>query len=97
MSNYSIFLTERAQAEYYATLSYLSEDWSIQEALKFSGKVDDALERIKLKPKTFPIHSRSVRKFVVDKNNIIFYRIEINQIDVLSIWATKRNPKKIKL
>ena len=94
MNTYSIFLTERAEEELYNTLEYLSQNWSAKELTKFANRVDQALEKIRLNPITYPLYSKSVRKFVIDKNNIVFYQLEGTQVQVLSIWATKRNLKK---
>jgi plasmid stabilization system protein ParE len=94
---YSIFLTERAEEELNNILDYLIQNWSTKDALNFSHNVDDAFERLTQSPYTYPIYSRTIRKFVLDKHNIIFYRIKKNQIQVLSIWPGKRDPKKLKI
>jgi len=91
-------ITARAKQEYFAIIKHLSEKWTAREIDKFVLKFEKAIGHLKSNPATFLIAKKNIHKYVIDKHNTIFYLIkEDATVDVLSIWAGKKNPKKLKL
>ena len=91
-----VVVTERARQEYLAVIKYLSEEWTVKEIEKFEQKFLKAVSFLESNPKAFPISQKNIRKYVLDKNNIIFYRIKKEIIEIVSVWTTKKSPKKLK-
>ena len=92
-----VVVTERARIEYLAVVKYLSEAWTVKEIEKFEQKFLKAVSIIKTNPKTFVVTRKNIRKYVLDKNNIIYFRIRIDTVEIISVWATRKNPKKLRL
>ena len=92
-----VVLTERARQEYLAVIRYLSDVWTVKEIEKFEQKFLKAVSFLESNPQTFPISPKNTRKYVLDKNNTIFYRIKRNNIEIIAIWASKKNPRKLKI
>ena len=92
-----VVVTTRAQQEYLAVINYLFDEWTVKEIEKFEKKFLKAVSLLESNPNAFPISKRNIRKYVVDKNNIIYYRIKKDTIEILSVWAAKKNPKKLKV
>ena len=89
----------RAKTDLNNILDYLNDNWSKREAEKFVIKVSKAIEQIKMSPETFPVvrKKKNIHKFLLVKQNTIYYRIQKNEIELLTIWDTRQNPKKLKL
>ena len=92
-----VVITERAGQEYLAVIKYLNDFWTIKEIEKFEQKLLKAISIIEKHPEAFAVSKNNIRKCVFDKNNIIYYRIKISTIEILSVWAVRKNPKKLNL
>ena len=80
-------------------LDYLHQSWNEQVVLRFITEIETLLSNISKHPKQFPLvnKKRKVRKCVVSKHNTLFYRESKNGIELLRIFDTRQNPKKLKL
>jgi plasmid stabilization system protein ParE len=79
-------------------LTYLESGWGDKVVTHFIDLTDDFIYQISINPKQFPlIHKRKrVRKCVITKHNTLFYRDRKEQIDILRIYDTRQDPKKLK-
>jgi plasmid stabilization system protein ParE len=79
-------------------LEYLSENWDDKVLNNFINIVDNLISQIVLNPKQYPlIHKKKkVRKCVLTKHNSLFYKIGVESIDILRIFDTRQDPKRIK-
>ena len=60
----------------------------------FLNHVAEVLTRVQAMPESYEIVFRGVRRTVVQRFPYsIFYQIEINQITVLAVFHSKRDPK----
>ena len=61
----------------------------------FVAQVQDALNRISAKPELYPQMFKDVRRVVVQRFPYsVFYRVETEQIVVLAVFHSRRNPKR---
>jgi len=79
-------------------LEYLAEDWNGKVAIRFLDKIEHLLEQISINPEQFPLvnKKRKVRKCVITRHNTIFYRENEGYVEVLRIFDTRQDPKRLK-
>ena len=95
---YKIIWTDEALRNLDEILDYLKLEWTDREILQFKRKLSDQLEIIKKYPFIFPKSDRKprLRKAVLSKQTIIFYEVQGFQLNLVYLFQTKMNPKKIK-
>jgi plasmid stabilization system protein ParE len=93
-SGYKILWTENAIAELKETIEYLENNWSKKELKAFAAKLDHTVELISKMPELFPesLYQKHIRKAVVEKHNNLYYRINKNSVEIVSLFANKKNP-----
>jgi plasmid stabilization system protein ParE len=79
-------------------LEYLAEDWNGEVAIRFLDKIEHLLEQISINPEQFPMVNtkRKVRKCVITRHNTLFYRENKEYVEVLRIFDTRQDPKRLK-
>ncbi|WP_158837454.1 type II toxin-antitoxin system RelE/ParE family toxin [Polaribacter sp. L3A8] len=98
-SGFKIFWTDHAISELKETLEYLEYQWTERELRIFSAKLDHTITLISKSPEIFPssLGKNGIRKAVIEKHNTLYYRINIDTIEILSLFSNRQNPKKNKL
>ena len=63
-------------------IDYIENDFGILIAEKYYRNVLETIERIFLNPKIFPLYQKNnqVRKAVINKKTILYYKITTNKI-----------------
>lgn len=79
-------------------LFYIDNKWGRKVASDFVLLIDELINQIILNPGQFPEINieLKVRKCVVTKHNTLFYRFNENRIEVLRIFDTRQDPRKLK-
>jgi len=79
-------------------LVYLENEWSTKVKHNFILKLDKSLKQIQKLPDSFPESEkiRGLRKCVVTKQTMVFYRYSDTSIDVITIFDNRQNPKSQK-
>ncbi|WP_026811240.1 type II toxin-antitoxin system RelE/ParE family toxin [Arenibacter latericius] len=98
-SGYKVLWTDHAISELKETIEYLENNWTKKELRIFSAKLDHTIELISKSPEIFPasIEKKDIRKAVVEKHNNLYYRINKNSIEIVSLFSNKRKPTKKKI
>ena len=98
-SGYKILWTDHAITELKETLEYLENNWTERELRRFSAKLDHTIELISKSPEIFPtsFEKKDIRKAVVEKHNNLYYRINKNTIEIVSLFSNRKNPNKKKI
>lgn len=98
-SGYKILWSDHAIFELKETIEYLENKWTEKELRTFSVKLDHTIELISKSPEIFPIsiEKNNIRKAVVEKHNNLYYRINKNTIEIISLYANRKNPIKKKI
>jgi plasmid stabilization system protein ParE len=80
-------------------LDYLALEWDDSVALKFLDLIEVLLLQISIHPFQFPlIHKKlNIRKCVITKHNSLFYRNRKGHIEILRIYDTRQDPKKLEI
>jgi len=78
-------------------LDYLKSNWDKKVVEKFIDITDQLIYQISINPKQYPIINKSkrIRKCVITKHNTLFYRDRKDFIDVLRLFDTRQDPKKL--
>ncbi len=87
-----------AEEDLGSILEYLSENWNQRVIIRFLNKIDIVTNQISKNPNQYPIINKKlqVRKCVVTKQNTLFYREIEKQIEILRLYDTRQDPKKLK-
>jgi plasmid stabilization system protein ParE len=77
---------------------YLIKTWGIKTASVFLSKMDKFYKNVTFQPRLFPfINKRKrIRKCAVTKYNLVLYRETKYFIEVIIIFDTRQNPRKLK-
>ena len=79
-------------------LDYLKNNWSAAVLKRFIDITENLILQIALNNRQFPIINKKykVRKCVLTKHNSLYYRDSKNQIEILRVFDTRQDPKKLK-
>ena len=93
-----IIWSPAAEIDLISVLNYLNEKWSLLVATQFINKVDSIVVLIAEEPKLFPIINKkhNVRKCVLTKQNTLYYRENKYSIDIIRLFDSRQDPKKLK-
>ena len=94
-SGYKVLWTDHALSELKETIEYLETNWTERELRTFSAKLDHTIELISKAPELFPtsFEKKGIRKAVVEKHNNLYYRINNNSVEIVSLFANRKNPQ----
>lgn len=86
-----------AQKDLEKILDYLNSKWSESIVTKFINKVDDNIGLIIEDPIIFPLINEelNIRKSVITKHNTLFYRETSDEIQIVRLFDTRQDPKKM--
>ena len=77
-------------------ITYLEEEWTINEILQLEHNLKDFIERISKYPGIYPSTDKynDVHKGLVDKNNYIIYRMDYRGeiIEIINFRETRQKP-----
>jgi plasmid stabilization system protein ParE len=98
-SGYKILWTDHAISELKETIEYLENNWTERELRTFSAKLDHTIELISKSPEIFPasFEKKKIRKAVVEKYNNLYYRVNKNSVEIISLFSNRKNPSKKKI
>ncbi len=92
-----IIISKTAEKKLSQLFSYLIQDWSVQVRDDFIKRLDHHIEIIKKQPEIFPESrkGKGLRKCVITKHTILFYRFNSRQITIVTIFDSRQDPAKI--
>jgi plasmid stabilization system protein ParE len=78
-------------------LDYLGEKWGKKVVNNFIDLVENLIVQISLNPKQFPIcyRKKKVRKCVLTKHNLLYYREGKDNVEILRIYDFRQDPLKL--
>ena len=97
-SGYNILWTSNALTEIEKTIEYLDENFSGKEIKKLGEKIEEITNLISQNPLIFPkSETQNIHKVVLLKYNTMYYRVNDENIEILSFFSNRQSPKKKKL
>ena len=91
-----IIWSRRALKDFHQVLHYLEHHWGENIARAFVHRTEDILHKISENPELFKetIKKLQLREAIITKHNLMIYKLESNQVILLSIFDTRQHPKK---
>jgi plasmid stabilization system protein ParE len=98
-NGYKILCTDFALKELEKTIKYLEKNWTEKELRNLAESIDEKLALISQNPNSFQIsdYKKDIRRVVILTYNTLYYRFENEQIEIISFFSNRQNPKKRKL
>ena len=92
-----VVFSERALRELEEISLYLKHKFSIKTKNEFVDKVERLVLQLQKTPDLFPKSElNNYHKAVIVKQVSVFYRFDDKKINIISVFDTRQNPKKIK-
>jgi plasmid stabilization system protein ParE len=98
-NGYKIFWTGFALDELADTIKYLEENWTEKEVRNFSKNLEETIVFISKNPNLFQRSDikKDIRRAIVAKHNTLYYRQTNDQVEIISLFSHRQDPKKRKL
>lgn len=95
---YKLIISERAEKNLEQIVFYLDREWSVQVRQRFLMTLSNKMEQISERPLMYQASAKrkSIRRCVVTKQIILYYRIRHQEIEIITIQNARRDPKKLK-
>ena len=97
-STYKIIWTDEALDNLADIIEYLELRWTKREIRNFSRLLDQQVNLIRSNPELFPTSTASslLRKSVLTKQTTIYYRVDNNEIQIVTLFDNRQDPKNLK-
>jgi plasmid stabilization system protein ParE len=98
-NGYKILWTDFALKELKNTIEYLEENWTEKELQILTLNIEETLKLISQNPELFQVSEikKDIRRAIILSHNTMYYRVKNNQIEIISFFSNRQNPKKKKL
>lgn len=98
-NGYKILWTDNALNELEKTIEYLETNWTEKELRNLAINLERTLNLISQNPFIFQASDakKEVRRAVVLSLNTLYYRVYKNNVEIVSFFSNRQNPKKRKL
>jgi plasmid stabilization system protein ParE len=80
----------------YKTIEYLEENWTEKELRTLAESIEEKLALISQNPNLFQAsdNKKNIRRVVIQTYNTLYYRFENEQIEIISFFSNRQNPKR---
>jgi len=94
-----VLISERAEKNLDAILSYLSKNVSEISKLAFLAQLSEKINQIAVTPYMYRASRKKdgLREGVINKHIILYYRVTSTAIEIITIQDTRRNPDNLVL
>ena len=98
-NGYKILWTDFALKELENTIEYLEENWTEKELQNLALNIEETLKLISQNPELFQGSEikKDIRRAIILSHNTMYFRVNNNQIEIISFFSNRQNPKKRKL
>jgi plasmid stabilization system protein ParE len=95
---YEVIFSEEVFEKLNHIIFYLETNWTKEVAQNFLLTFYDCIDKLAFNPKagTQTLKDPTIRKFVITKHNTLYYQINNNKIELLTIFFNVQNPNKNK-
>ncbi|OFY83047.1 MAG: hypothetical protein A3F72_18795 [Bacteroidetes bacterium RIFCSPLOWO2_12_FULL_35_15] len=96
MSNKKIVWSPKAVNSLKQLIAFVELKWSNKVVNSLLNEIDEVILSIANNPKIYPLFSRKkqLRKCVIKKKTLLFYRERSNKIEIVLLIDSRQNPKK---
>lgn len=92
--SFTIVFSEKAKSNIEKIANYLDEEWSENVKMKFLTDISKAVKQLAIMPFMFPSSNKmkGLRRCVVNRHTVLYYRISEDLIEVINIKGTRERP-----
>jgi hypothetical protein len=96
---YKVTISERAEKNLDEIIKYLDEEWGVRVKNNFLSKLIKIQYLISTNPFLFIGYSKhkKIYRCLITKHNFLYYKILRNEVQIITIQDTRKNPRKFKL
>lgn len=93
----NVYFSDEAERQLEEIATYLGDNWSQRVKTNFLALLADKMALISQMPELFRKSERrpGLRECIVNKQTILYYRIESDEIEVVSLLSTRRGPSDL--
>jgi len=93
-----VYLSELAESKLLRLSEYLLEKWNKRTRDKFFVKLTNKIDQISSQPYSCPKSEKfnGLYKCVVTKQTTLYYRIQSDEIEIITVFDTRQDPGKLK-
>jgi len=93
-----IVISPEAKEDIENILSYLNKNWGNSIVQEFLQKLNTFYYIVSVNPRLFGFYNKSknIRKYLISRQNIVYYRINNNEVQIITIFDTRQNPSKLR-
>lgn len=93
-----VIISKTAEKKLELLFGYLLENWSVTVKKEFIKKLDSSIAVIQNQPEIFPESKKGkgLRKCVITEQTTLYYRYNSERINIVTIFDTRQDPKKLK-
>ncbi len=89
--------TAEPKVSYFNILDYIKTNWGENEVQKFIGTTNFVFSKIASNPNMFKkSKQKNVRLGFISKHTSFFYNVGSREIQVLTFWDNRKDPRKLK-
>jgi plasmid stabilization system protein ParE len=94
-----VILSPSAKIDIENISQYVNQEWGKNVLTKFLFKFKWIINQIVINPQQYPeINSKlKIRRCVITKQNTLFYRITNGKIEIVRIYDSRQDPRKLKI
>lgn len=94
----SVIISPQAKDDILNIFKYLKENWGQKFVDEFLQKLESFYDILLINPRLFGYYNKrlKIRKYILTKQNIIYYRINKNVTEVIIVFDIRQNPEKLK-
>jgi len=93
-----IVISPEAKEDIENILSFLNKNWGNLIVQEFLQKLNTFYYIVSVNPRLFGFYNKSknIRKYLISRQNIVYYRIKNNEVQIITIFDTRQNPSKLR-
>ncbi|HLS30668.1 MAG TPA: type II toxin-antitoxin system RelE/ParE family toxin [Flavobacteriaceae bacterium] len=96
-NGYKIRWTSNALRELQQTFEYLEREFSEKELNKLAIEIEHTMKLISQNPYLFQKSEfKNIYRAIIFRFNILYYRINNDEVEILSFFSNRQNPKNRK-
>lgn len=97
-NGYKVIWTDNALSELKETFKYLERNFSEKKLQKLAKKIEFISKLVSDNPLLFPKSDfKNTHRFVILKFNTMYYRVNQNEIQILSFFSNRKDLSRIKM
>ncbi len=93
----SVFWSPKAVADLDAVIIYVEKHWGKKATNRFIDHLEETIALLKAFPEQFPLLNadHGIRKCVLTKQNVIYYRLKKEKIEILRLYDVRQDPQNV--